>query len=101
MSNIVVRSFMMRTKNMTQKPKRVKMKKLDLSAAALPNDLALVALRLARSQISPVKKLKIRSQRFKKVQKQLLGPPDPSNWVRLLKTMTVQVQVMTKVMKDR
>ena len=49
MNNIVAQSFMMRTKNMTQRLKREKMKKLRSSAKAQKaRDLVLVAQRHAR-----------------------------------------------------
>ena len=59
MNSIEAQSFMMRTKNTTQKPILKKTKKPESSARALKRlrDLVLVDRKLARSRISLVTKL--------------------------------------------
>ena len=99
---------MMRTKNMTQKPKK-RMMEQGSSARALKSDLVPADQRHVLLQISPATKLDnksiIRSQR--KVQNLillLLLQISLSSWVRLKKTMTVAIaiQVMMKIiMKDK
>ena len=98
---------MMRTKNMTQKPKK-RMMEQGSSARALKSDLVPADQRHVLLQISPATKLDnksiIRSQR--KVQNLilLLLQISLSSWVRLKKTMTVAIaiQVMMKIItKDK
>ena len=111
MSSMEAQSFMMKTKNTTQKPILRKTKKPGSSAKALKRlrDLVQVDLKLARSRISLVTKLNklliIQSQRKTLSSTLLLRLIDLSNWVKLSKTMTVAIAIQAMmtmiIMKDK